>query len=110
MLWVRSGPPLYVEEKPITATISIGIAEAQDSLTEVEALIEMADERLYEAKRQRRDVSIAAQGGEAIRHSMTNGDTRAVGLHLKHQRMMACKPGRRIAGRIRLARLALDVI
>ena len=55
--------PLYVEEKPITATISIGVAEAQDSLTGVEALIKMADERLYKAKRHRGDVSIAGQGG-----------------------------------------------
>ena len=54
--------PLYVEEKPIAATISIGIAEAQDSLPGVEALIKTADERLYAAKRHGRDVCFTAQG------------------------------------------------
>lgn len=54
--------PLYAEGKPITSTISIGIAEAQDSLPGVEALIKAADERLYAAKRQGRVVSIAIQG------------------------------------------------
>ena len=56
--------PLYAEEKPITATISIGIAEAQNSLLGVEAVIKIADERLYAAKRQGRDVCITAHGCE----------------------------------------------
>jgi diguanylate cyclase (GGDEF)-like protein len=54
--------PLYADEKPISATISIGIAEAQDSLLGVEVVIKTADERLYAAKRHGRDVCIAAEG------------------------------------------------
>ena len=56
--------PLYAEEKPINATISIGVAEAQDSFLGVEAVIKTADERLYAAKRQGRGVCIAAHDCE----------------------------------------------
>ena len=54
--------PLYAEEKPVATTISIGIAEARVSLLCVEAVIKLADERLYAAKRHGRDVCIAAHG------------------------------------------------
>lgn len=58
--------PLYVDENPIVSTISIGVAEADDLLSGVEALIKNADERLYLAKRQAQEASIAACEAELM--------------------------------------------
>jgi diguanylate cyclase (GGDEF)-like protein len=43
--------PLYLNSTPIKLTISIGVAEAADSLMHPEAILKLADERLYVAKR-----------------------------------------------------------
>ncbi len=43
--------PLYVDSAPINLTLSVGVAEAAESLLCAEAILKAADERLYVAKR-----------------------------------------------------------
>jgi diguanylate cyclase (GGDEF)-like protein len=47
--------PLYLDSAPIKLTVSIGVAEAADSLMCPEAILKVADERLYIAKRMGRN-------------------------------------------------------
>jgi diguanylate cyclase (GGDEF)-like protein len=56
--------PIATDDGPVTVTISLGVATATSTTSDLAALLDAADGALYEAKRQGRNRALAARGGQ----------------------------------------------